>query len=153
MRVDEAVEIAIETAETGHLVFGTLHTTTAPSTIDRIIDQFPADRQGQIRTMLSESLNAVIAQVLCRKKEGGRAAALEVLFNTAAVANLIREGKTFQIPSIMQTSKSAGMMPLNQSLLRLVCDDTIEPHEAYLKAVDKHGLLKLFKSKQITYKP
>ena len=94
----ETVAIAIETAETGHLVFGTLHTTTAASTVDRIIDQFPADRQAQIRIMLSESLRGVIAQTLCRKIGGGRVAALEVLIANGAVSNLIREGKTFQIP-------------------------------------------------------
>ena len=107
MRDLETIAIAIETAETGHLVFGTLHTTTAASTIDRIIDQFPADRQSQIRVMLSESLKGVIAQNLCRKIGGGRVAALEVLIATGAVSNLIREGKTFQIPSIMQVGKSA----------------------------------------------
>src|SRR5436190_19242731 len=101
----ETVAIAIETAETGHLVLGTLHTSTAASTVDRIIDQFPADRQGQIRVMLSESLKAVIAQNLCRKIGGGRIAALEVLIVTRAISNLIRDGKTFQIPSIIQTSK------------------------------------------------
>ena len=94
----ETVAIAIETAETGHLVFGTLHTTTAASTVDRIIDQFPSDRQAQIRIMLSESLRGVIAQTLCRKIGGGRVAALEVLIANGAVSNLIREGKTFQIP-------------------------------------------------------
>ena len=97
MRDLETVAIAIETAETGHLVFGTLHTTTAASTVDRIIDQFPTDRQSQIRTMLSESLRGVIAQTLCKKIGGGRIAALEVLIVTSAVSNLIREGKTFQL--------------------------------------------------------
>src|SRR5205814_92414 len=91
----ETASIAIETAETGHLVLATLHTTTAPSTVDRIIDQFPADRQSQIRTMLSESLRGVISQMLCKKIGGGRVAAREVLLSTATVSNLIREGKTF----------------------------------------------------------
>jgi twitching motility protein PilT len=98
----ETIAIAIETAETGHLVFGTLHTTTAASTVDRVIDQFPTDRQAQIRIMLSETLKGVIAQTLCKKIGGGRIAALEVLIVTGAVSNLIREAKTFQIPSIMQ---------------------------------------------------
>ena len=97
MRRSRDDSIAIETAETGHLVFGTLHTTTAPSTVDRIIDQFPADRQQQIRVMLSESLKGVIAETLLPKKGGGRVAALEVLIVTPAISNLIREGKTFQI--------------------------------------------------------
>jgi twitching motility protein PilT len=133
----ETVAIAIETAETGHLVFGTLHTTTAASTIDRVIDQFPADRQAQIRVMLSESLKGVIAQTLCRKIGGGRAAALEVLIATQAISNLIREGKTFQIPSMMQVGKSVGMVSLNEALLELVTKKLVAPEEAYAKAVDK----------------
>jgi len=140
MRDLETVAIAIETAETGHLVFGTLHTTTAVSTIDRIIDQFPADRQDQIRIMLSESLKGVIAQVLCKKIGGGRAAAREVLLTTGAVSNLIRESKTFQIPSIMQTSKKLGMIMLNDALLELVDQNIVEPREAYIKAVDKQSI-------------
>ena len=110
MRDLETIAIAIETAETGHLVFGTLHTTTAASTVDRIIDQFPADRQAQIRVMLSESLRGVIAQTLCRKIGGGRVAALEVLLTNGAISNLIREGKTFQIPSMMQVGRAQGMV-------------------------------------------
>ncbi len=137
MRDLETISIAIETAETGHLVFGTLHTTTAPSTVDRIIDQFPADRQQQIRVMLSESLKGVIAQTLVAKKGGGRVAALEVLIITPAISNLIREGKTFQIPSAMQTGKSHGMVLLNDSLYDLVQKGLVEPKDAYIKAVDK----------------
>jgi twitching motility protein PilT len=133
----ETVAIAIETAETGHLVFGTLHTTTAASTIDRVIDQFPADRQAQIRIMLSESLKGVIAQTLCRKIGGGRVAALEVLIATQAISNLIREGKTFQIPSMMQVGKAVGMVSLNEALLELVTKKLVAPEEAYAKAVDK----------------
>jgi twitching motility protein PilT len=139
MRDLETVAIAIETAETGHLVFGTLHTTTAASTVDRIIDQFPSDRQSQIRTMLSESLRAVIAQTLCKKIGGGRVAALEVLIVTSAVTNLIREGKTFQIPSIMQTGKAIGMVSLNDSLMALVTKKMVAPEEAWAKSVDKAG--------------
>src|SRR6202011_6117737 len=112
MRELETVSIKLETADGGHLVFGTLHTNTAPSTVDRIIDQFPADRQPQIRTMLSESLKAVVAQTLCKKVGGGRAAAMEILIINSAISNLIREGKTFQIPSIMQTQRGAGMVTL-----------------------------------------
>ncbi len=139
MRDLETIAIAIETAETGHLVFGTLHTTTAPSTVDRIIDQFPADRQQQIRVMLSESLKGVIAQTLLPKKGGGRVAALEVLIITPAISNLIREGKTFQIPSAMQTGKNHGMVMLNDSLFDLVKKGIVEPRDAYIKAVDKTG--------------
>jgi twitching motility protein PilT len=148
MRDLETVSIAIETAETGHLVFGTLHTTTAASTVDRIIDQFPADRQSQVRVMLSESLRGVIAQTLCKKKGGGRVAAREILLSIPAVSNLIREGKTFQIPSIMQTNKRAGMITLNDSLVELVDEGLVEPQEAYMKAVDKSGIAATLKAKR-----
>ncbi len=137
MRDLETISIALETAETGHLVFGTLHTNTAPSTVDRIIDQFPADRQPQVRTMLSESLRGVVSQTLCKRRGGGRVAALEILIVTSPVANLIREGKTFQIPSTMQTGKSFGMQMLNEALLELVKSKQVEPEEAYGKAVAK----------------
>ena len=145
MRDLETVAIAIETAETGHLVFGTLHTTTAASTVDRVIDQFPTDRQAQIRIMLSESLKGVIAQTLCKKIGGGRAAALEVLIVTSAVSNLIREAKTFQIPSIMQVGKSVGMVGLNDALMDLVAKKLVAPEEAYTKSVDKTGFEALLK--------
>ena len=153
MRDLETVAIAIETAETGHLVFGTLHTTTAASTVDRIIDQFPADRQAQIRVMLSESLRGVIAQNLCRKVGGGRVAALEVLIATPAVTNLIREGKTFQIPSMMQVGKSVGMTTLNDALMELVTRKLVAPDEAHGKAVDKTGFEALLKRAGLEAKP
>jgi twitching motility protein PilT len=148
MRDLETVSIAIETAETGHLVFGTLHTTTAASTIDRIIDQFPPDRQAQIRVMLSESLKGVIAQVLCRKIGGGRVAAKEVLLSIPAVSNLIREGKTFQIPSIMQTNRKGGMVTLNDALMELVEQKLVEPVDAYLKAAEKPAFAASLKAKR-----
>jgi twitching motility protein PilT len=141
----ETVAIAIETAETGHLVFGTLHTTTAASTVDRVIDQFPTEQQAQIRIMLSESLKGVIAQNLCRKIGGGRVAALEVLLVNSAISNLIREAKTFQIPSMMQVGRASGMVALNDALMDLVTKKLVEPEEAYAKSVDKaafEGLLK-----------
>jgi twitching motility protein PilT len=133
----ETVSIAIETAETGHLVFGTLHTSTAASTVDRIIDQFPADRQAQIRVMLAGSLRAVISQTLCKKLGGGRVAAREVLLTTPAVSNLIREGKTFQIPTVMQTSRRIGMVTLNDALLDLVDGALIDPAEGYARSLEK----------------
>ena len=148
MRDVETVSLAIETAETGHLVFGTLHTTTAASTIDRIIDQFPADRQAQVRVMLAESLRGVIAQTLCRKVGGGRVAAREVLLSVPAIANLIREGKTFQIPSIIQTNRKGGMVTLNDALIELVDAGLVEPMEAYLKAVGKPSFLAALKAKR-----
>jgi len=149
MRDLETIGIAIETAETGHLVFGTLHTTTAPSTIDRIIDQFPADRQAQVRVMLSETLKGVIAQTLCKKKGGGRVAAFEILVVNSATSNLIREGKTYQIPSVMQTQKGMGNRTLNDSLLELVKKGLVDPKEAYIKAVDKVGLVSLYERNNI----
>ena len=146
----ETVAIAIETAETGHLVFGTLHPPTAASTIDRIVDQFPSDRQAQIRIMLSESLRGVIAQNLCRKIGGGRVAALEVLIASQAISNLIREGKTFQIPSIMQVGKAVGMVTLNDALMELVTKKIVAPDEAYAKAVDKGGFEAVLKRANVT---
>jgi twitching motility protein PilT len=149
----ETIAIAIETAETGHLVFGTLHTNSAPSTVDRIIDQFPSDRQSQIRTMLSESLKAVVTQVLCKKVGGGRVAAMEILLCTSSVSNLIREGKTFQIPSVMQTAKGIGMATLNDSLLDLVKKGLVEPAEALSKAVAKAELKQLIERAGISLPP
>jgi twitching motility protein PilT len=148
MRDLETVSIAIETAETGHLVFGTLHTTTAASTIDRIIDQFPPDRQSQVRVMLSESLRGVISQTLCKKIGGGRVAAREILLTIPAVSNLIREGKTFQIPSVMQTNRKAGMVTLNDALMELVDGKQVEPKEAYMKAVEKAGFAAALRAKR-----
>ncbi len=140
MRDLETVHIAIETAETGHLVFGTLHTNTAPSTVDRIIDQFPTDHQAQIRVMLSESLKGVVAQTLCKKIGGGRVACLEILVVNNAVSNLIRDGKTFQIPSIMQTAKGQGMLTQPDHMMQLVKEGKVAPHEAYAKAVDQQNM-------------
>jgi len=142
MRDLETIEIALETAETGHLVFGTLHTTTAPSTVERIVDQFPGDRQAQIRMMLADSLCAVVSQTLLKKIEGGRVVALEILICTPAVSNLIREGKTFQIASAMQTGRKMGMMTQTDSLYELVKEKIVAPEEAYLKAADKEALVK-----------
>ena len=145
MRDLETIEIAVETAETGHLVFGTLHTTTAASTVDRLIDQFPADRQMQIRMMLSTSLKGVVAQNLLKKKGGGRVAALEILLITSAMSSLIRDAKTYQIPSQMSIGKKLGMQNLNDSLIDLVKKDIVAPEEAYMKAVDKDDLIKRLK--------
>ena len=147
MRDLETVEIAIETAETGHLVFGTLHTNTAASTVDRIIDQFPSDRQAQVRVMLASSLKGVIAQTLCKKTGGGRVAALEVLIVNAAISNLIREGKTFQIGSIMQTGRKLGMVTLSDALAELVEKKLVSPDEAHGKAVDRSEFAKVLAAK------
>lgn len=142
----ETIELAITAAETGHLVFGTLHTNSASKTIDRIIDAFPAGQQAQIRTMLSESLKGVICQQLMRRVDKpGRLAALEILFCKTAVANLIREGKTFQIPSIMQASKGEGMQLMDQAIMDFLMKKQIAPEEAYLKANDKNAFERFMK--------
>jgi len=121
MRDLETISLAITAAETGHLVFGTLHTNSAAKTVDRVIDAFPEAQQAQIRVMLAESLRGVISQTLFpRHDKPGRVAALDIMLNTFAVANLIREGKTFQIPSVMQTSAGDGMMTFESHLKMLV---------------------------------
>ncbi len=138
MRDLETTETAIETAETGHLVFGTLHTSSAASTIDRIIDQFPHERQAQIRTMLAASLKGVVCQTLCKRQEGsGRIAALEIMVVTHGVGANIRDGKTHQIPTAIQTGKQLGMQLLNDDLLRLVKAHAVAPEEALMKAMEK----------------
>lgn len=138
MRDLETISLAMTAAETGHLVFGTLHTNSAAKTIDRIIDAFPKDQQEQIRTMLGESLKGVICQQLLRTADGkGRVAALEILVCNAAVANLIREGKTFQVPSIMQTAKGDGMQLMDQHIMDLLKARHVGAEEAHRCALDK----------------
>jgi twitching motility protein PilT len=138
MRDLETISLAISAAETGHLVFGTLHTSTAPKTVDRIIDVFPKDAQEMCRTLLAESLKGVICQQLLKTSDGkGRVAALEIMVGTPAIANLIREAKTFQIPSIIQTAKKDGMQLMDQHLLDLVKTKRVLPEEAYRYCVDK----------------
>lgn len=151
MRDLETIHIAIETAETGHLVFGTLHTTTAISTIDRIIDQFPSDQQSQIRTMLASSLKGVIAQSLLRKKSGGRVAAHEILVVNDAVSAMIREQKNHMIPSHMQTQKKDGNILLNDSLLNLVISGEVDFQEAWNKAIDKKGFEEAAQRKGVVF--
>jgi len=134
MRDLETISLAVTAAETGHLVFGTLHTSSAPKTIDRLIDAFPAEQQGQIRTMLSESLEAVVAQKLLKKKGGGRVAALEILVGVPALRNLIREGKLHQVQSVMQTGQRVGMQTMDMAyadlLKRGLIDRDAIPSEA-----------------------
>ncbi|WP_243301315.1 type IV pilus twitching motility protein PilT [Geothrix oryzisoli] len=141
MRDLETIAIALETAITGHLVFGTLHTSSAIGTIDRIVDQFPADRQQQIRVMLADALKCVVSQTLLKKIGGGRIAALETLFISPAIANLIREGKNFQITSAMQTGRSYGQKLMNDALVEFIKDKKVEPMEAYLKCPDKESFI------------
>ena len=138
MRDLETIGLAISAAETGHLVFGTLHTSSAAKTVDRIVDVFPKDSQEQCRAILSESLRGVICQQLLKTADGkGRVAALEIMVGTPAIGNLIREAKTFQIPSIMQTARKDGMQLMDQHLLDLVKTKTVSPEEAYRFCTDK----------------
>ncbi len=135
MRDLETMQLAITAAETGQLVLGTLHTASAAQTVDRIIDAFPDEKQAQIRTMLAESLRGVIAQRLVRRADGsGRVAALEILFSTMAVCSMIREKKTFQIPTLMQTGRKDGMVLLDNVLAQYLAAGLITPLEAYLTA-------------------
>ncbi len=151
MRDLETIELAITAAETGHLVFATLHTSSAPKTIDRIIDAFPAGQQSQIRTMLSESLKGVVCQQLLKRSDiAGRSAALEILVVNTAVSNLIREGKIFQIPSIIQTGKQQGMQLLNNAIMQLHKDGKISAEEAFYKSNDKQMFEHLIEDKQHT---
>jgi twitching motility protein PilT len=143
MRDLETVAMALETANTGHLVFGTLHTSTAISTVDRIVDLFPSGQQNQIRVVLADTLRAVVSQCLLRKVGGGRVAALEILISNMAVANLVREGKNQQIASIMSTQKALGNRLLNEELAVLVKDKVVEYEEALSAALDKPGFAKL----------
>ncbi len=146
MRDLETINLALEAAATGHLVFGTLHTQSAAKTVDRVIDVFPANQQEKVRTSLSESLKAVIAQTLFKRVDiKGRVAAIEVLICTYAVGNLIREGKTFQLPSVMQTGKQYGMQVLDDAIMGLLQKRMISPSDAYTKSVDKQKFVPFLK--------
>ncbi len=136
----ETIRLALTAAETGHLVFGTLHTTSAAKTIDRIVDVFPAAEKDMVRTMLSESLRAVISQTLLKKVGGGRVAAHEIMIGTPAIRNLVREGKIAQMYSAIQTGQSAGMQTLDQNLKQLVARGTVELEDAKAKALNPDAL-------------
>lgn len=153
MRDLETISIALETAITGHLVFGTLHTNSAIGTIDRIVDQFPPDRQQQVRVMLADSLKACLSQILIKRTGGGRIAALESLFITPAIANLIREGKNFQIPSSMQTGRAYGQKLMNDALIDLIKAGQVDPMEAYMKCPDKESFIQVCKRSNIPCDP
>jgi twitching motility protein PilT len=147
MRDLETIRLAVEAAATGHLVFGTLHTTNAAKTVDRVIEVFPAEEQAQIRNTLSTGLKVVVAQNLFKRiDKKGRCAALEILVATNAVANLIRDAKTFQIPSLMQTGKTIGMQTLDDAIKDLLDKKWISPEEAYEKAIDKAKFQSLLKT-------
>lgn len=147
MRDLETISLAIEASATGHLVFGTLHTTSAAKTVDRVIEVFPEMQQEQIRNTLADGLRAVIAQTLFRRKDlSGRVAALEIMIANPAVRNLIREGKTFQIPSMIQTGRKYGMQSLDDAIMDLFNKKIITADDAYLKANDKSKFLPMLKN-------
>ena len=137
MRDLETIRLALSAAETGHLVFGTLHTSSAAKTIDRVVDVFPAAEKDMIRAMLSESLKAVISQTLLKKQGGGRVAAHEIMIGNPAIRNLIREAKVPQMYSILQTSQAQGMQTLDQCLQGLVQKGLVSKQDAAVKAVNK----------------
>jgi twitching motility protein PilT len=146
MRDLETIELALEAASTGHLVFGTLHTQSAAKTVDRVIDVFPSHQQAQIRTTLSESLKGVVAQNLFKRiDKKGRIAVLEILVVTPATSNLIREGKTFQIPSVIQTGKKYGMQSLDDAILECMQAKKISPEDAYEKSIVKERFIQYLK--------
>jgi len=147
MRDLETIRLAVEAAATGHLVFGTLHTQSAAKTVDRVIEVFPAEEQAQIRNTLSTSLRIVVAQNLFKRVDvKGRCSALEILVCTAAIGNLIRDAKTFQIPSAIQTGKKIGMQTLDDAILDLLTKKWIAPEEAYEKAIDKTRFAQFLKT-------
>ena len=138
MRDLETISLAVEAASTGHLVFGTLHTQSAAKTVDRIVDVFPHEQQEQIRATLADSLQAVVAQTLFKRRDKrGRCAALEILIATPAVRNLVRDGKTFQIPTVLQTGKKFGMQSLDDAILDHLEKGRINAEDAYLHCLDK----------------
>jgi twitching motility protein PilT len=145
LRSAEIAAVALEAAESGRLVFGSLPGASTVAAIDRLLELFPADRRLQARRSLAGTLRGVVAQVLLRRSRGGRVAAREVLLNTPAVAALIEEGKTTQLPLAIESGRRSGMMPLNDALTAFVRDGTVYVTEAYLKAFDKQGLLSALK--------
>ena len=146
MRDLETISLAIEASATGHLVFATLHTTSAAKTVDRIIEVFPQAQQNQVRSTLADGIRAVIAQTLFRKRDrSGRVAAVEIMIATPAIRNLIREGKTFQIPSSIQTGHKYGMQTLDDAIMALLEKKIIAPDDAYTKANDKAKFLPFLK--------
>jgi twitching motility protein PilT len=147
MRDLETIQLALTAAETGHLVLGTLHTGNAPRTLDRVLDVFPTDQRDQIRIMVSESLRGILSQQLVPKADGtGRVLALELLVNTPAVSNCIREGKTFMLPGVMQTGKNVGMITMDESLRTLYMQGIISREEIIYRADDKAQMAHFLKS-------
>jgi twitching motility protein PilT len=146
MRDLETISLAIEASATGHLVFATLHTTSAAKTVDRIIEVFPVHQQEQIRNTLADGIRAVVAQTLMKRIDRkGRIVALEIMIATPGIRNLIREGKTFQIPSMLQTGKKYGMQSLDDAVMELLKKKVISPDDAYTKSNDKNRFLPFLK--------
>jgi len=135
MRDLETIQLALTAAETGHLVFGTIHTSSAPDTVNRVIDVFPPSQQAQIRTQFAESIEAVVTQTLLKKKGGGRVAAVEIMTGSTAVRNLIREGKIHQLPGTMQVSQKDGMQTMDMCLIDLVTRGLVTREEAQSKSM------------------
>ena len=147
MRDLETIQLALTAAETGHLVLGTLHTGNAPRTLDRVLDVFPTDQREQIRIMVSESLRGILSQQLVPRADGnGRVLALELLVNTPAVSNCIREGKTFMLPGVMQTGKNVGMITMDESLRQLYVKGIISKDETLFRSDDKGQMKAFFES-------
>ncbi|MCB9777245.1 MAG: type IV pilus twitching motility protein PilT [Alphaproteobacteria bacterium] len=152
MRDLETIEMALSAAETGLLVFGTLHTNSAAKTIDRIINVFPTDRQDGVRGVLSSVVKGILAQQLLRRKGGGRIAAVEVMFGSPSLSSLIREGKTHQIPGYISQNKKRGMIPMDESLRTLVNEEMVDPEAALEKALDKDEMRRWLKQRGVDVK-
>ena len=148
----ETISLAMEASMTGHLVFGTLHTMNAMKTVDRVVEVFPANQQGQVRSTLSDALKAVVSQTLFKRVDvKGRIAALEILICTPAVRNLIRESKTYQIPSIMQTGKKYGMQTLDDAIMELLEKKRISPDDAYTNCIEKQKFVKYLRRPPVDF--
>ncbi|MCF6186116.1 MAG: type IV pilus twitching motility protein PilT [Desulfobulbaceae bacterium] len=148
----ETISLAMEAAMTGHLVFGTLHTMNAMKTVDRIIEIFPANQQGQVRSTLADALKAVVSQTLFKRIDvKGRVAALEILICTPAVRNLIREAKTYQISSVMQTGKKYGMQTIDDAIMELLERKKISPEDAYTNCIEKQKFVKFLKKPPVDF--
>ncbi len=152
MRDLETISLAMEASMTGHLVFGTLHTMNAMKTVDRIVEIFPANQQGQVRSTLADALKAVVSQTLLKRIDvKGRVAALEILICTPAVRNLIREGKTYQIPSVMQTGKKYGMQTIDDAIMNLLEKKQISPEDAYTNCIEKAKFVKFLRNPPVDF--
>lgn len=148
----ETISLAMEASMTGHLVFGTLHTLNAMKTVDRVVEIFPASQQAQVRSTLADALRAVISQTLLKRIDlKGMVAALEILICTPAVRNLIREGKTYQIPSVMQTGKKYGMQNLDDALMELLQKKRISAEDAYINCMEKQKFVKFLRKPPVDF--